>query len=454
MSRTGWRALARVEALLGERLDALTGAGVERLVAQRVPEDAQLDYKAALYRSDDKDKFELAKDVCAHANGAGGVIVCGIGEAAGVADRCLPLAVGDPELRRLRSTIASNTAPMPGVDPLTIPSSDGSGSYLVIVVPPSSFGPHAVVRGDLLGYPVRYGTQTRWLRESEIADRYRDRTRAAAAIVDRLEQVVDEGIKALGTRTAPWLIVGIAPTTSGHQRLSAAEVRRTHMWLRSQPATLLGRDLFDLDAAIVGFRRLSFTYGAAAEPGKSPAGSYVELATDGASFCAHELRQPEKRESDWIPGRVAAFSMDELVEWTAAALPLAATHAVRHAAASGDVLAVARLVSATEGEKYDRTMLVHYTGDFAMLRQHEQPRVEVTSTPFAPHTLDLDALDDGTELLTAVRIVASDVANALGWTEIPQINEDGQLALAAVQSLYRQTAQAWAAHVGAEAIEA
>lgn len=453
MRHGGRRALARIEALVGERLDALTGAGVEALVAQRAPENEQLDFKSVLYRSDDKNKLELAKDVCAHANGTGGVIVCGIGEADGVADSVIPLTIGDAELRRLRSTIASNTAPMPDFELLTVASSDGSGSYLIIVIPPSSFGPHAVIRGDLLGYPVRYGTQTRWLRENEIADRYRDRARAASTVIDRLRQVLDEGIDALGPRASPWLVVALAPTAPGHQALSASEVRRLHTWLRSRPSSILGRDLFDLDAAVVGFRRVTFTYAATGAPRKPPVGACVQLATDGSSFAAIELRQPDKRESEWIPGRVAAFSMEELVEWPAAVLPLAAAHALVHTGAAGDAIAVAQVISAKEGERYDRTMLLHYTGDFAMLRQYEQPQVEVTATPVSPHTIDLDALGDGSELLAGVRLIASDVANSLGWTEIPQITEDGELNLRAFRTMYSQAARTWATQAGAPVIE-
>ena len=64
---------------LGAPRGALTFELIERAVAAQVPESESLEWKALL-RTDENARQELAKDLAALANTAGGVLVIGVGE--------------------------------------------------------------------------------------------------------------------------------------------------------------------------------------------------------------------------------------------------------------------------------------------------------------------------------------------------------------------------------------
>src|SRR4051812_25208113 len=87
-----WR---RFEALTGQRIEELDNAGIERLVAQRVREDSDLEFKEVLYGASDADKRELVADIAALANGVGGILVLGIREEDGAAAALSPVDLSD-----------------------------------------------------------------------------------------------------------------------------------------------------------------------------------------------------------------------------------------------------------------------------------------------------------------------------------------------------------------------
>ncbi len=97
----------RLEAVLGTALDALTYEHLEALVTNRVAEAFDLDFKATLYGNSDSDRRNLATDVAALANTAGGLLVLGIAEdrqARAVAAPGVPGPFSQAWLRRTRPT--------------------------------------------------------------------------------------------------------------------------------------------------------------------------------------------------------------------------------------------------------------------------------------------------------------------------------------------------------------
>jgi predicted HTH transcriptional regulator len=66
--------------LLGRRLDQLDYPAIQVLVDRRTTEDLTLEFKRELYASGEKGCDELAKDVAAMANSAGGLILLGVDE--------------------------------------------------------------------------------------------------------------------------------------------------------------------------------------------------------------------------------------------------------------------------------------------------------------------------------------------------------------------------------------
>jgi len=137
-------------------------------VSNGVTEEFDLDFKRELYGNTDKAKRDLAGDVAALANTAGGVIVIGVAEddqaRAVDADG---VVLTDTEKGRMLQIVASGVSPLPAIDIIAVPetfdSSNGTsdrddeparGFYLV-VVPKSASMPHAVIINDAFRFPMR-----------------------------------------------------------------------------------------------------------------------------------------------------------------------------------------------------------------------------------------------------------------------------------------------------------
>ncbi|MER6561042.1 ATP-binding protein [Streptomyces sp. NPDC001027] len=192
---------ARLTAALGRHPDDLTEDDLQRAVENHIPESVDLDWKKDFYQGTDPGKKELAKDVSAMANTAGGMVVIGVHD--GNQDHAHHLDPVDPVPGRgeewIRSVLANWIQPVvPNVGVRQVKSASEVGKiYWVLTVPPSTQAPHAVAApGNDYHFRVhvRHGTTTRTLAESEIAQRYRDRFQAASDDVDRLHQVADVGL--------------------------------------------------------------------------------------------------------------------------------------------------------------------------------------------------------------------------------------------------------------------
>src|SRR5512132_3852690 len=107
----------RLERLFGTRLERLAHAQVADLVTNAVAEAYDLDFKATLYGKSDKERRDLAGDVAALANTAGGVVVLGIAEDNQARAAAAPgVALSDAEVGRVRQVVASQVSPLPTLD--------------------------------------------------------------------------------------------------------------------------------------------------------------------------------------------------------------------------------------------------------------------------------------------------------------------------------------------------
>ncbi len=185
----------RLAALLSVAfLGDVTEAHLQALADAQVAEDQDLEFKQARYDYGPAGAVELAKDVAALANQAGGLLIIGVaqdeqGRAAGLT----PATLNDAEKGRIRQVLADRIHPMiANVDVHDFPARNSPGTgYYLIFVPRSVQAPHAVRHKDqpYLCYPVRDGATTRYLAEAEIAARYRDRFALARDQVSRLERL-------------------------------------------------------------------------------------------------------------------------------------------------------------------------------------------------------------------------------------------------------------------------
>ncbi|MEU7384684.1 MULTISPECIES: ATP-binding protein [unclassified Streptomyces] len=165
----------RLTAVLGRHPDHLTEGDLQRAVESRMPESVDLAWKRSFYLGTDAGKKELAKDVSAMANTAGGVVVIGIDD--GKEDHANALAPVDPTPGRgeewIRAVLAHWTQPVvPNVGVRRVKSTAYEGKiYWVLTVPPSTQAPHAVAapgNDHNFRVHVRHGTTTRTLAASEI----------------------------------------------------------------------------------------------------------------------------------------------------------------------------------------------------------------------------------------------------------------------------------------------
>lgn len=233
-----------------QRLEALVGAPIgpesspsviERFVEIKAPEHSDLEFKLQMWEHTDKGREELAKDVTAMANAAGGLIVIGIATAKDTASLSNPFAVGDQHAREVLTVIAGRVFPHPQVDCYPVNDDAGNG-FLVIDVPASPLAPHAVwdrQRGTLK-YPVRTGTRTHYLTEADVAERYIQRGRRLERRPEDAAEIERELVDDMVLDDGPVLVVSLVPSTRSPHPLTRDFVDQTESWWRSQTQQTFG----------------------------------------------------------------------------------------------------------------------------------------------------------------------------------------------------------------------
>jgi hypothetical protein len=211
----------RLERLFGTRLDHVTHAQVSAFVTNTVAEAYDLDFKATLYGKSDKERRDLASDVAALANTAGGVIVLGISEDSQARATAAPgVALSDAEAGRVRQIVASQVSPLPTLDVLQVedPKHPGHG-FMLLAVPRSPMGPHAVLVNQLLRFPKRNGATTTYLSEPEVADAYRARFIGIQSRFDDLAQYERDLLDRLDATEQTYVVVTLVPDLEESSRV-------------------------------------------------------------------------------------------------------------------------------------------------------------------------------------------------------------------------------------------
>src|SRR5687767_1485453 len=123
----------RLEGLFGVLLDAVSHAQIAALKTNAVSESYDLEFKGELYGGNDKAKRDLAGDVAALANTAGGVLLLGVAEDDQARATELPgVALSDAEVLRIRNIVADQVHPLPTFDVKQIEDPDKPGHGILM----------------------------------------------------------------------------------------------------------------------------------------------------------------------------------------------------------------------------------------------------------------------------------------------------------------------------------
>jgi hypothetical protein len=416
----------RLQAIFGVPLDDLQYEHLEALVPNQVSEAFDLDFKGSLYGNADRDRRDLATDVAALANTAGGLLVLGIDEDRQARAVAAPgVAVSDAEIRRILQIVGSLVVPLPVFEPLPIlkPGEDDHG-FLVIAVVRSPLAPHAVIVNQGLRYPRRNGTTTRYLSEPEVASAYRERLAGAQRQAARVEEIEGEALDRLDPTGLPWVAVSLVPDVPGDLSITGEVFTTFQRQITSQPATVVPTDVRALRAS-VGRRRLL----ADGTRDDSPLAKWIsfELHTDGSGVFAICVLDTMKGR----PGQDAAGDeprpqrlQDEgIVIAVMSGLLQLAQHARDRAAAGGNALVRAQVFPVSPMRP---TGLGH--NRFHGFADSRGSPALITQPPVAETAAALDDLAQPCPgLVAASALLADEIGQAFGVAEMGQLTRNGQL---------------------------
>jgi hypothetical protein len=433
-----WRS-PEIEAVLGGPLDetGLTEAAYAGLVTAGARESEQLEFKRQPYPPAPAPVVwttaqELAKDVASFANHRGGVILIGVEEQDEIAVTHAP-AVADPAAteQRFRQALANNLAPAARVAVVATPAAAG-GHYLAVVVPPSPAAPHAVVGGPgdgrrPLHYPVRDGASTRWMTETEVADRYRRRLAGAQARRERTAGAVLAGIDALRRAAGLWLYVASVPDSPVPGPLDRAGARDIAQWWQQEYrfATPNERYLRAEGRPIPAPGRVTITGSPFRQEHEAadPRDTYIELHVDGTAFAATPVAFNTDDDAD-DAARASAVGEVTLAEETLLAVDACLSWTVRQAGSWGTAEVVIGLVDAdAEPPALGRPVVLVGTR-FGDLRRLDGTRA-ITVAPQATVAADLAAAAEQHGRLVTAHNALAGLLQHFGLAEPTQLTADG-----------------------------
>ena len=200
------------------RLRDITEADLRQLVDSGLEEHLRLEYKSALYDSNDRGKKEFLLDICMFANSGGGILLIGIGERRD--DQGQPTGSPDPNAQIgidipnaelvLQSYDASALATIEDRLPLesfAIPVANGH-QVLAIRVPNSLAAPHCVRFQGHVYFPSR---RERHRYEMDIREIKEMVMRTASRLEQAEEKLAGSFLEMYPQDDSPYLIAACVP---------------------------------------------------------------------------------------------------------------------------------------------------------------------------------------------------------------------------------------------------
>jgi hypothetical protein len=440
----------RLEASFGAPLSEVTAPHVLELVRGAVQEDFDLDFKAQMYGNGDAERRDLAADVAAMANSAGGVIVLGVEENEHAQAVAAPgIAISDEVERRvLQVTAGISPAPPVAVRRLPLEATDSGHGFLLIIVPRSLSAPHAVVVNTTsLRYPVRHGTTTRYLTAPEVAAAYRQRLLTEAEQPRRAADAEDQAHEFLADGKM-WLQVSVTPELAGNLRIDTATLRETERELTGRPSSVFSNH-YRSPSLRTGHRR--FIVSGDMHSGPPFQHDVAQLHSDGTGTWAQALGDLDQRSANGSDaerdGELPAYlvSDEATVEAAISGVVLLVEHARDRAQAAGQVLVRVQLINRTGrsfalGHTRGYGFPSAWSGSFA-----------VRDLPIAEALADLDDIASSTpDLLITVHAALTDLVQSFGVAELAQLTDEGRIRTSYWNHQRQPYVQRWAEAHGVE----
>jgi hypothetical protein len=430
---------ARLEALIGSRLEDADYAQLMTLISNNVAEAFDLDYKRELYGNSERDRQHAATDVAALANTAGGLLILGIAEdaqARAVQAPGVPLT--DAEERRIRQIIGSLVVPLPALDFIRVedPARPGHG-LMLIAVPRSPLAPHGVIVNDALRYSHRNGALKRHLSEPEVASAYRQRFAAVRQQADRARDIEADAILRMEAAGQVWVMVSLVPDLAGQLLIDHETLNAVRGELLSKTPLILNPGL-TWKRVSIGQRRL-LADGSTERDGMARWLS-ADLHDDGSGvFSMYVLTPRYSPESE----ETAPIDDEFAVTGILSGLRFLARHARDRAAAGGSALIRAQVVPERPPVPL---RLVHR--DYAFTDEAGSRTLDSSPLP-AERAATLESLaSDSPELAAATYLLATEIFQGFGLAEASQFTRDGHVRLRGWSNDWRPRIQQWATDAG------
>jgi schlafen family protein len=435
---------ARIESLLGVQLGNVEASHIKGLIDHQVAETFDLDYKGELYGTRDQDKRDLAGDVAALANTAGGIIILGIVEDDQArAESASLVELSEDEKGRMQKIIASNVAPIPVFDILPIANAPDTGQgFYIIAVPRSPMAPHAVLVNQALRYPRRNGSDTRYLSEPEVADAYRSRISSGRQQLERLEEAQIEAVKRLERMDRCWIVISLVPDLEGNFLVDNRALRNFQLGLTGRNVNLfMGGSTWS--RFLVGRRRL-IADGTLRES-EGATHLYTELHGDGVGVLAIELTNYRSVAITETDSREFLINDEETVEAILSGLLFLGKHAQDRAAAGGNALIRLSLYPITSAH-------LSHARNFGGGRLGSQRVIQGDDLTERVFPLD-EIATEGSSLVTATYILATDLFQAFGHSEALQLDRDGRIRIRYWSRPLHEDLRSWAGQANVKVSE-